>query len=517
MIRQAHLPSGALSRGHLPRASAGRKSSFTSAIYIYWLALAAATQLIYLAGLLGDRFVFKVFTVILVGYMSHEIWSYVRFNKERWVSPVVVASIVMFIIPFGISNLTYMIPARYAQALTELLMSGLDYSDMNRAMFLAVVGGIAMWWGYRSRVGVRAGNSVKRAVLASGLITRSFRPNTAFVAACIILSVLARLWMVKLGIFGYSSDVTQLRLTSGFNQYLKMVEKMGLLALAILAIAHYATGGKRVGLVFRCVLINEVVWGVLSGFKFSVILPFVIMMAIKFMVTRRISKNTIIITAVALVGAYYIVEPFRYLRNSSQDFNNRDIGSITETFLLATGSEEGRVGGVEFGQSLATTIPVAILFRTNLTVFAAKAVQHDERGLPSENTPHFLENIMLAPAYAFVPRFIWTTKAQSTSGSWFSVEVMGWSATTATAMSTVAYLNYAGGIVAVVLGFILLGVVQRSVYQGFYMHISGCLLMYLLLLNATAFLDSEYWTFIVNFIRLVPMALFIQRFAFEYR
>ncbi|HLA63658.1 MAG TPA: hypothetical protein VK610_04480, partial [Rhodothermales bacterium] len=287
-MRQAHLSRGHLPRAHHGRASAGRRSSFSSAIYLYWLALAAATQLIYLAGVLGERFAFKIFTVILVGYMSHEIWTYVRFNKERWVSPVVVASIMMFIIPFGVSNITYMIPARYAQALTEMLMVGLDYSDMNRAMFMAVLGGIAMWWGYRSKIGVRFGNSIKRAVLTSGFISRSFKPNTTFVAACIILSIVARLWMVKLGIFGYSSDLDQLRLTSGFNQYLKMLEKMGLLALTILAISHYATGGKRVGLVFRFVLVNEIIWGVLSGFKFAVILPFPVRMIV-FLEIRRVT------------------------------------------------------------------------------------------------------------------------------------------------------------------------------------------------------------------------------------
>src|SRR3546814_15261390 len=87
-------------------------------------------------------------------------------------------------------------------------------------------------------------------------------------------------------------------------------------------------------------------------------------------------------------------------------------------------------------------------------------------------SPTFLTNIALSPAYAFIPRVIWKEKPSGDLGLWYTHVVMGLGSYSSTAMGPVTYLYFAGGALAVFVGFMGFGILQKvlldrkSVVQG---------------------------------------------------
>ena len=85
-------------------------------------------------------------------------------------------------------------------------------------------------------------------------------------------------------------------------------------------------------------------------------------------------------------------------------------------------------------------------------------------GYSPKNVTHLWEYTLMSPIFAFVPRFIYPDKPSNTFANWYAYNLMG--STEDNNMSAtyqgILYMN--GGVVSVVLGFLLVGALFYLVY-----------------------------------------------------
>jgi hypothetical protein len=210
--------------------------------------------------------------------------------------------------------------------------------------------------------------------------------------------------------------------------------------------------------------------------------------------------------------AYAVIEPFRLARYNDPSFQGTDLHSIASTMVNA-GSDANNEDGV--GTSLS------VLARMNLTYVSSKGIEYAATNRLPDNSPDFLGDIFLAPVHAVVPRFLWDGKPFQNIGLWYTTEVMGYGLEdgilSSTAMGPITYLNFAGGPLAVVVGFFIVGMLQRILLDGTRPFGGGGLIVFFGLLRLLVMVDSAFNTIFASIIRLLPLLLVTQYFLFYRR
>ena len=100
-------------------------------------------------------------------------------------------------------------------------------------------------------------------------------------------------------------------------------------------------------------------------------------------------------------------------------------------------------------------------------------------------------------------------------GLWYTNVVLGQNLISAAAMSPFTYLNFAGGPLAVILGFLLLGILQRGLFDGLRDYGGGGLIVLLGLLVTLGIVESAFNTIFINIIRLFPLLVVAQYFILQ--
>jgi hypothetical protein len=452
---------------------------------------------------------FFLLSAVLVVYAGTEIIVLLQHEGGRVASPIVFASIWLFLVPFGLTNFLYILPE---PLLRQAGISNPGYEWMNRAVALALVGVFGMWAGYRLRAADRAGEAVRLLPMFGRLIRSQFQLRWTVVVTCVVISVSARLLAFRYGVFGYNSEQAQLEGLSAYTQYLTLGHQLGLLSLATVALSYFATRRGALLVPLYVLLGVEIVFGFLSGFKGSVVIPVAVVVVSRMVIENRVPRWMTAGAAALLVFSYGIIEPYRELRYYDPNFENRNAAYAVRTLIdLATGEIEAPVT-TPAGPS-ETAAQIGGRFR--MTELAARAVAFkDEVGL-APDAPAFFSSLVLAPAYAVVPRLLWPEKPTVSIGAWFSLVVMGGTELTSVGMSTVAFLYYAGGALLVLIGFLLLGFMQRATEVTFLTSRAGALVMFIGLVHALVMVDSEFYTFIVTYIRYVPLLVIAQLALFR--
>ncbi|HEY3488862.1 MAG TPA: hypothetical protein VGK27_01925 [Candidatus Deferrimicrobiaceae bacterium] len=447
-------------------------------------------------------------TLLLTGYLAVEVGRLRARRPERWMlNPAVFASFLTIFLQFCVGNALFLMPEEKV-ALVGLLP---DVTPaILKLMLLVVLGAAAMWTGYWSGIAgaiakkFRASSFLRR-VLRPGL---DIRPGT--IVACLALSLVSRLLMIRLGIYGYSSDIDRMQATVSFKQYLGLAESLGKFALLLLSLRYFdPAGGGRQGRLLVAVLTVEVLFGFLSGFKGNVAMPFVIVGIGHYLMRGTIPWRIVAVVPLAIVVAYAVIEPFRIARYSDDAFVGRDVGSIADTMIKAAFTERDSYTAEDIEESAGTG--VAFLARVSMTQIASLGVAFaDETPLPP-GSPRFMADILLAPVYAVVPRALWQSKEMSRHGLWYVREVMGIEAgDTSVGMSPFTYLYFAGGAAAVVAGFFFIGMAQRQLADVFIPAGGGGLIVFLFLFRGTTLVDSVFYSVIIEIIRMGAIGLAIQ-------
>jgi hypothetical protein len=463
---------------------------------------------------LPERERFFTLLFLFLSYLAVEVLEVGRsIGNKLLLNPAVLATVVTFGIFMGISSV---FPLIFGDDLLKATLGDAPHPWMTRALLYTFLAAAAMWAGYRARVGQAIAARIRRWAALQRLLRREYILDWRFVSMALFVGIAARWLQISLGLFGYSSEAEQLATLSGFTQLLTFGAGLGKLVLAVASLALFRFEGKRRGLASLVLLLLavETAFGFLSGFKSQVVIPFLIVGFCHYAVRGRLPRSFLAVVVVLIAASYFVIEPFRLLRYSSDRFEGRDIARIGAQML---GTFDTRGTGAEQRKTIAERLAFNVLHRANHLPDAARSIQFKEESELPEGSPSFLGNLLMFPLHAFVPRLLWPEKPLQNLGRWHAINVYGLppSMITATAMTPVAYLYFAGGGFAVAFVFFCLGTVQRALFDAFRDAGSGGLLILLVYLGHMALMESSVDALLISLVRTFPLLLLAQYLLFR--
>jgi hypothetical protein len=481
-----------------------RKPSFP-AIASGLLASFAGLILLMLTNLdvLNDRFGFTALCVLLTVYIVMEIARLRRLHHDRWlINPVVMCSMITFCLGYGITNILFFLPK---ESLSFIGYVPKVTAAMVKLMFLVLLGVIAMWLGYWSTLAARLSRDSN--VVA---FNRRFLPSTDVLRPLtlpilLVISLGVRLFAIKLGIFGYSSNYEQLIQAAQYTQYISMASGFGKLALVFVSLQYYRSGRQgRYKKWLYGLLVIEVAFGFLSGFKTAVVMPFAIVALCRYLRTGKLPRIWFVFVLLGLTLAYQIVEPFRVLKNAQGNKGDYSLVGLG-TMVVEAGKSPSQT------RSQSSPLLLRLAGRHNLTWVGSVGIEYaDKHSVLPKSAPRFLENIILAPLHAWIPRFIWQSKPLANEGLWYTRTVMGQNYKSSTAMGPFTYLYFSGGALAVFLGFFLIGILQRALFflLAPSTNLSGAVI-FMVMLAPVVMINSAVNGLVVSLFREIPILLFV--------
>jgi hypothetical protein len=482
-----------------------RVSGLIQALVI--VAIGSILTLLSALDLLDNEFSFVLLTLTLTIYLLLEIGRVRTLSSDRWLlNPAVFCSIFTFLMGYGVTNIIFFLSDRQ---LSQIGLISEITPEMVKLMWGVLLGAVALWLGYWSPVAAHFSSPKMIAGFREAFLpkTNSVRPFALPVLA--FVGIAARLLQINLGIYGYSGTYDRLLELGGVTQYISMAAGMGKLALVLAALQYYTSRATwREGMWFYGLLIIELIFGILSGFKSAIVLPIITVAICQYLRYERISRIWVILAILGIFVAFAIVEPFRVARNESLGYQGNTAGRIADTIISSSNLDD-----------IAESAPALLstMGRWNLTYPASLGISFsDENANLPAGSPAFVANIILAPLYAWIPRFIWTSKPVGDLGLWYTNVVVGMDSYSSTAMGPFTYLYFAGGFIAIFLGFLFIGIMQRALFSLLQPGTSSA--------GATTFLAmlttisvGEATTFdllLVTLFRELPLLILLQFFIF---
>jgi hypothetical protein len=461
--------------------------------------------------ILSDQLVFALVTIIIIIYLYLELRSLRSARPARWLlNPIVLCSFITFGMSYGFSNVVFLFSPDQL-ALLDLVPE--VSPAMVSVMWLALLSAVAMWMGYWSPVAVHWTGPQMVRYFGERFLPDSNELRSVTLPALLAVAATVRLVQIKLGVFGYSSNYDRLIELGSITQYLSLASGLGSLALVLASLQLYGQPPvARKFTWFIAALSNELIFGLLSGFKSALVLPFLIAAICQYLRVGRVSKYWPLLAVAGVLVGYAVIEPFRVARNLDLDFSGTSLVEIVRTL-------SGSVGDASAAAVESAPLILAVASRVNLSYIASFGVDFADANpsLP-DGSPEFLQNILLAPLHAWIPRLIWESKPLGNLGLWYNQVVMEKDHFSSTAMGPLDYLYFAGGPVAVFLGFFFVGIVQRCLYFLLQPRTSTAgAVIFLALLYPIIQIDSAFNGLIITLCRDFPLVIMLQFLIFKSR
>ncbi len=455
----------------------------------------------------GSTVAFPALCLLVLAYAIVQVALVRRNQPALWlVNPSVQAALFLHFLPTASAVVLPLLPP-------ELQTGGMDLSTDPWAIryeWLNLIGAVALWTGYWSGVA----DLIAQRLATSTLLARCIRPGlslhlgTAF--ALVLLSSGFRLLTIRLGLYGYSSSPEKRELAEAYTQYLTMAGELGKVALVAVSLSAFQGTIRRWPML--ALLAMETGFGILSGFKSAVVVPLLLVGLCAYAVRGRVPPLLLPSAVLGVFLAYGLIEPFRAARYKEVEFDETSLGSIFDTFVASRDTAYERTDD----EGMVSSTTASIFVRASDVASAASGIEFAERwDVMPEGSPDFLKDIILSPLYSLVPRLLWEGKPVNDVGLWYTQVVMGEGTTSSTAMYPVTYLNFAGGTVAVILGFLAVGIIQAALFRGLSAHAGAALFITITLVGSLGHVDSVYYSFFVTLIRNVPLLLALQWLLFR--
>lgn len=481
--------------------------------FIYFLSI---------TNIIGLRTAFVLLTSLLLIYLALEVNRVRQLHPVRWlINPAVLCSLMVFVLGFGVTNILYFLPDDF---LNLIYLRQVMTVSMNKLMLLAVIGAVAMWLGYWSALATRLMTRESLVRFRKRFFEFNVEPKIWVLVVLVFVGFASRFIQIQLGLFGYSSSYDRHIEAASYTQYLSMGSSLGRLVLVIAAFQYYSPQpGSHARAWLFGILTYEILFGFLTGSKAAVIMPFITVMLCQYLRTNRASHHWMIAIPIALIISYAVIEPYRVSLNENPELKGASLTSTVNTFMKSTLSAAQVIAMEENARQLSSTekmalLPLRIVNRLNLTYVGSLGIAYadNNESLPARS-PEFLQNILLAPLHAWIPRFIWEGKPLGNAGLWYTQTVMGLDQQiTTTAMGPFTHLYFAGGIIAVFLGFIFIGFIQRVTFfvtQPWISPAGG--VVFLSILSTLIVWENSFNGIIVSLFRELPLVLILQFYLYK--
>lgn len=455
-----------------------------------------------------ELFIIKI--ILLTIYQIFEIANLKRSTPQQLgLNPVVLASVFTFLLSFGITNFVYFIPNNYSYNFIYNILGPEPFKFLNKAMDYIILASFFMWFGYRTKMGDKLFNFLtNNVIIQKSFFQRSDSLKVNVVWFLLIISIISRIVQINLGLYGYAGDPESREEYGGIWNILYLIGSVGSLILVIASFNYYKKNNKKTLFIFSFLV--ELSFGLLSGMKSEIMLPFFIIAFTYYLANGRIKKSTIVFAVFAIIIAYIIVEPFRILRMNDKRFTS-DPYYIFST-IIDSYEMNKRAKLVE--QQSIDAILFQFFSRLEYTLTTARAIQYkDQVGLDTR-AQDFKERLLTIPLQAFIPRAIWSDKPVEDSGKWYSINVWGSVETSSVAYSPIGFAYFTGGIIPLIIIFISIGVLQKTLFNFLKLG-SGGIIIYFGLLLSVVLIDSKVNTIFVGWLRNIPILLILQAILYK--
>lgn len=314
------------------------------------------------------------------------------------------------------------------------------------------------------------------------------------------ISVLAFIFSVQQGMYGYVSNNEETR----FLSYLKFSLKLGLLSIILLV--FYEFKNIKIRPFLYGVIVLNCLMGIMFGSKSTTVMPILLVGLTLYFSHGNISKAYILISILAIIFSYMVIEPFRiyYERGG---FRNSQVLSVTELANIYLDSSKY----TERSDDKANYAE-AFLNRMSYVAPLAKTIEYADQN----NYYHTEEwgNLLLSPLYGVIPRFLWESKPLANFGIWASVNIFNLPETTQMGITPQGYAYLVLRFWGVFIFFALYGVMQKIIFNLLYLNVMF-LPLYILVYFDVGYPAVVPWTYVSGTLKtlifLLPlMILFIR-------
>ena len=365
----------------------------------------------------------------------------------------------------------------------------LDEKLWMRSLFVSTIAIQCIWVGYSlgSRMKIPLPKMDYHRILPIRKIIILF----LFFYVSIFLSIIT-------GTYGFTADNSTIASTSKFTDFLNVFRQFGYLGFGLFVFYYYDK--KRYKFLTYVLLSLLFITGLSYGSK-SVGVYFIIIFFLIVIFKDRFQRQLGKILMIALIGgvavyiSYKVVEPFRvYYSQNKEQISSNSIEDITTTFV------EGQRIHTNDRSTIAGSLLIRLSYIYPLTI-SMQYADYTNHKVPEDYQWH---HIILAPLYAFVPRFIWSTKPMADFGNWAGMTIFGWIEDASIGITTQGYAYMIGNYFGVVVIFLFLGIFHRVIFNTFfYRYLPLYVFFYLLVGNP----DQLVWAFIAKSLKLIVVVV----------
>jgi len=442
-----------------------------------------------------------IFLVLLISYGAvclYPIYHRIIAGNLDIFEPPIWASIT-YGFAFGILGLPLFSPYAYVNPIVD------EYYWLNLAFLYVILGMSCLWLGYNSKVGPWFNSKIR---FNHQRVTQTeITIKLPYIIALYGIGLVARIYMIKQGLFAYLTIRSLYLASLGEAQILMHIENCCRYGLALAAINYFIKPsiGKRIS--FGLIFTSELIFGFLSGMKSHIIMALLIVSIVFFYSKKMIPKSILL----ALILTLILIYPFT---NAYRDLIDR-----------------GAIDTTSFG-SILKAVPDVVLNSYTGNTFSSifnLGYQHTRSRLSMlESFSVIIKDISQSgefwygryyvyfPILVFVPRIIWSDKPVLDFGLWFTQTYWNPNAFHSTAITYPGdfYLNF--GLTGVLLGMFFTGIIYRFVYERFKMNVSPSALfiyifVFLAITNHEGDFVSIYSGAIKQLIELVIISYFVIR------
>lgn len=458
-----------------------------------------------------DLFVILSLFPVAVGFIELN-FAYKTQRSGAFFSPVLLCTFLLFGINFGLTNFYYFFEKGQSTFSDLKLALGRDYfSYLNDTLFWVNGGLLTMWAGYFFIERKDGLTQFFKYTTLDRLLSQKRAFNWPLLNFFFICSVVAKIYLIQIGSFGFTMDLDlkTIEEKGSLPVVLNLISQLGHLIFVIYCIHYFSTRQKLLPTVV--IFGSELFFGFISGFKFEVMFPFIVVLLAEFIVHRRVKLFKVGMLVCSVAIAYATVEPFRAAFLVSREINTTyTISDIIEIY------EAGNTKTFEREEEKETTFDLFLL-RNNLTTMAAKAFYYHE----VKNAPivemDYSKRMGYLPLMAYLPRSLWPDKPVNNLGRLFNQKVLGASELNETSVTPSIFgyivLGLNSKLLILPLLFIL-GVLQAVVFRIFLYGTYQATIIYLAALSTLINL-SDFSSVMIFFMRDLPLGIVVVMLLFK--
>ena len=386
----------------------------------------------------------------LVGALMVRRWLKREFD---WFEPGVFIAIV-YLVFFGFAGLRYIFDPTLLHPFLQV-----NPRWLTLALLFVLLGVLAFWAGYYGRIGLALHRLTVRPAREQVRAHATIRGG--LVAALYALGLIARMVMLRAGLYGYLRDPESYAAV-GYAELFVRLEAFCGYALVLAWLDFYSHPGHRLRRWFAWgLLASEMFWGFFSGMKMHVILPLLFVAIIHTYKRTRIAVRYVAAALLLVVVLYPVNTVYRQLvRGGEVEIRNPIQMVATSPRLI----EEVLLNFDDPNLYVESGYQAA-LGRASLIQNYALLLRY----LDATGDYWHGRYVWILPALIVVPRAVWPSKPVANTGYWFAVNVWGQDphVQSSIAITYPGDLHLQFGLPSLLIGMFLTGVAFRWLYERY--------------------------------------------------